>query len=179
MRVRVAKKVVSPRAPPLRKLLCPLLSNTPNCFHAMLIRNGRRSILTLRPPISSLYRRSIFPPQFPTSSRPLLPLPLRSLHLQLAHFHSSPPRKDVLFVSAPMLKQSLLYVVRITLLIIPFLWRYKLFRKYPKHTRMLLWVPLAAISLVVALGLDQSERTSRWRLLLMSEREEMEWSNQR
>lgn len=78
-----------------------------------------------------------------------------------------------------MLKQSLLYVVRITLLIIPFLWRYKLFKRYPKHTRLLLWVPFAAISLVVALGLDQSERTSRWRLLLMSDREEIEWSNQR
>ncbi|GAA5929285.1 M48 family metallopeptidase [Sporobolomyces koalae] len=94
-------------------------------------------------------------------------------------FHSTRPRRDILFVSAPLFKQSLLYLVRITLLVIPFVWRYKLFKRYPRPTRWLLWVPLAGISLVVALGLDQSERTSRWRLLLMTEREEIEWSNQR
>ncbi|GAA6010355.1 hypothetical protein JCM11491_006283 [Sporobolomyces phaffii] len=94
-------------------------------------------------------------------------------------FHSTRRRSDVLFVSAPLFKQSLLYLVRFSLVLFPFLWRYKFFRRYPATARWFLWVPAAALSLVVALGLDQSDQTSRWRLLLMSEREEIEWSNQR
>ncbi|GAA5836557.1 hypothetical protein JCM3766R1_001632 [Sporobolomyces carnicolor] len=101
-----------------------------------------------------------------------------ALHL-VRSFHSTSPRRDILFVSAPLFKQTLLYLVRVSLVSIPFLWRYKVFARFPRQTRWLVWVPLCALSLVVALGLDQSERTSRWRLLLMSDREEVEWSNQR
>jgi hypothetical protein len=36
-----------------------------------------------------------------------------------------------------------------------------------------------AIFLIVAIGLDQSRTTARWRLLLMSEKEEMAWSQKR
>lgn len=44
----------------------------------------------------------------------------------------------------------------------------------------MLWqIPFIAIFLVIAIGLDQSKVTARWRLLLMSEKEEMAWSQQR
>lgn len=36
-----------------------------------------------------------------------------------------------------------------------------------------------AICIVFALGLDQSPRTGRWRLLLMSEGEELTWSRRK
>ena len=36
-----------------------------------------------------------------------------------------------------------------------------------------------AVFLVIAIGLDQSPGTARWRLLLMSEKEEMAWSHKR
>ncbi|GAA6060615.1 hypothetical protein JCM10212_004594 [Sporobolomyces blumeae] len=114
-----------------------------------------------------------------SSSRPSLPPCVPRRPTASRTFHSTDKSHDVLFVSAPLFKQSLLLLVRASLVAVPFLWRYKLFKRYPRHTRLLLWIPLAAISLVVALGLDQSERTSRWRLLLMSEHEEIEWSNQR
>lgn len=41
------------------------------------------------------------------------------------------------------------------------------------------WVSPNRVLLVLALGLNQSPKTARWRLLLMSEREELDWSNQR
>ncbi|GAA5872980.1 hypothetical protein JCM16303_006900 [Sporobolomyces ruberrimus] len=126
----------------------------------------------LRPP-----RISPHPSLFPTTPlcpyRPVIP------YQRIASFHSTRPRQDVLFVSAPLFKQSLLYLVRFSLLVIPFLWRYKFFKRFPNTTKWLLWIPFAGISLVVALGLDQSQKTSRWRLLLMTDREEIEWSNQR
>ncbi|GAA5898386.1 M48 family metallopeptidase [Sporobolomyces salmoneus] len=145
----------------------------------MLLRSSSRSLS-----ISSYIYRSVsclskakvspllLPPSLP--SRRALPLAPPA-----SFFHSSAPRRDILFVSAPLFKQSLLYLVRLTLLAIPFLWRYKFFKRFPNATKWLLWIPFAGISLVVALGLDQSEKTSRWRLLLMSDREEVEWSNQR
>ncbi|GAA5896946.1 hypothetical protein JCM5296_002665 [Sporobolomyces johnsonii] len=72
----------------------------------------------------------------------------------------------------------MLFAVRVTLVIIPFFWRWRLFKRFPR-AKWIWWIPLASTCLVVALGLDQSPRTSRWRLLLMSESEEIEWSNQR
>lgn len=38
---------------------------------------------------------------------------------------------------------------------------------------------IIAMFLVIAIGLDQSQGTARWRLLLMSEKEEMAWSQKR
>lgn len=154
----------------------------------MLLRNGTRLGTATTP--SSIYRplsRVSTPiiPRLSSSTLPLLPhlpyLPLLSTRAlrQRSLFHSTPSRRDILFVSAPLFKQSLLYLVRLTLLAIPFLWRYKFFKRFPNTTKWLLWIPFAGFSLVVALGLDQSEKTSRWRLLLMSDREEIEWSNQR
>lgn len=40
-------------------------------------------------------------------------------------------------------------------------------------------IQVIAIFLIVAIGLDQSKTTARWRLLLMSEKEEMAWSHKR
>jgi hypothetical protein len=36
-----------------------------------------------------------------------------------------------------------------------------------------------AICIVIALGLEEEPRTGRWRLLLMSEKEEMQWSHRK
>lgn len=38
---------------------------------------------------------------------------------------------------------------------------------------------IIAMFLIVAIGLDQSKVTARWRLLLMSEKEEIAWSQKR
>lgn len=43
----------------------------------------------------------------------------------------------------------------------------------------ILQIPIFAICLIIALALDQSPRTQRWRLLMMSKREEMEWARSR
>lgn len=83
------------------------------------------------------------------------------------------------FVAAPGVKQALLEVTRALLLLLPFAWRYKLRHRFPGTWRMLWRVPLVSVCLVLALGLDQSQTTARWRLLLMSEREELEWSKAR
>ncbi|KAJ9114727.1 hypothetical protein QFC22_005603 [Naganishia vaughanmartiniae] len=40
-------------------------------------------------------------------------------------------------------------------------------------------IPIIALSLVLALGLDQAPRTQRWRLLLMTEGEEMTWARRK
>lgn len=40
-------------------------------------------------------------------------------------------------------------------------------------------IPIFALCIVFALGLDQSPRTERWRLLLMSESEELTWSRRK
>ncbi|KAM0747989.1 hypothetical protein T439DRAFT_292519, partial [Meredithblackwellia eburnea MCA 4105] len=65
------------------------------------------------------------------------------------------------------------------LLFIPFFWRWGFFKRFPIVSRRFAMLPLVAFALVLALGLNQSDRTARWRLLLMSEREEREWSLQR
>lgn len=184
---------LGPFSPPFQSL-CPRSSSRPS---AMLSRQSRRLGLSLdsnlRLGLASSRRTGILNHDWhPTRVRlavPSLaprPVPLvaalvrRSSALHLVRsFHSTSPRRDILFVSAPLFKQTLLYLVRVSLVSIPFLWRYKVFARFPRQTRWLVWVPLCALSLVVALGLDQSERTSRWRLLLMSDREEVEWSNQR
>ncbi|MBW0503275.1 hypothetical protein O181_042990 [Austropuccinia psidii MF-1] len=99
-------------------------------------------------------------------------------------FHSTSPRKDlfgfgVFSCSMPMLKSFLLSLTRITFIILPFWYRWRLARHFPRASRTLLVVPLFAICLVIAIGIDQSPTTHRWRLLLMSEGEELEWSQRR
>jgi len=99
-------------------------------------------------------------------------------------FHSSPPRKDlfgfgVFSCSIPVFKSFLLSLTRGTLVILPFWYRWKFGRYFPRASRALLTIPLFAMCLVIAIGIDQSPRTHRWRLLLMSEAEEMEWSHRR
>lgn len=54
-----------------------------------------------------------------------------------------------------------------------------MFKKYPKASWAIVQIPLFAICIILALGIDQAPRSHRWRLLLMSEREEMEWSERR
>ncbi|GAA96093.1 uncharacterized protein L969DRAFT_94323 [Mixia osmundae IAM 14324] len=94
-------------------------------------------------------------------------------------FHSTPQRKDIFFVSIPAFKSVLLGLTRTALLILPFWYRWRLFKRFPKASRRLWQAPLFAMCLVLAIGMDQSPITNRWRLLLMSEREEMEWSQSR
>lgn len=39
---------------------------------------------------------------------------------QIKHFHSTPPRSDILFVTVPAIKGALLQLVRVTLILLPF-----------------------------------------------------------
>ncbi|WWC71955.1 uncharacterized protein I206_105914 [Kwoniella pini CBS 10737] len=94
-------------------------------------------------------------------------------------FHPSRPSQDVFFVAFPALKSGLLGITRFSLLFLPFVFRYKLWQKYKKTSYALIQLPIFAICVVLALGLDQSPRTGRWRLLLMSENEEMAWSRRK
>ncbi|KZT62046.1 hypothetical protein CALCODRAFT_463495 [Calocera cornea HHB12733] len=125
---------------------------------------------------------------FSASSRPLLrpPIPARQPGRQptpaqvlARHFRATAPRRDVFFVAFPALKAQLLALTRWTLLLLPFVYRYRMWRRYPRFSLVLFQIPVFAICLVLALGLDQSPRTNRWRLLLMSEREELEWARRR
>jgi hypothetical protein len=45
-------------------------------------------------------------------------------------FHSSSPRRDILFVSVPAFKAFLLSATRLTLVVLPFWWRQATFRGY-------------------------------------------------
>lgn len=128
------------------------------------------------------------------SSLPLLP--------SRRAFHQSPVRRDIFFVTVPAVKAVLLQLVRVTLIFLPFVssvslvcvlvnraksgwvvvlqaWRWRLFSRFPKATRGLWQLPLFSLCLVLALGLNQSPKTARWRLLLMTENEEFEWGKQR
>ncbi|KAI5474406.1 hypothetical protein MNV49_003374 [Pseudohyphozyma bogoriensis] len=98
------------------------------------------------------------------------PLPTRS---------AAPPYTPthILFITVPALKATLLQIVRVTLVMIPLCWRWGFFRRFPGMSRPFWAIPVVCVCLVVALGLDQSSRTARWRLLLMSQREELEWAN--
>ncbi|OXG29388.1 metalloendopeptidase [Cryptococcus neoformans A2-102-5] len=94
-------------------------------------------------------------------------------------FHSTNRRQDVLFVAMPALKSGLLNITRFTLLFLPFAIRYKLWKRYRRISLLLLQIPVFAVCIILALGLDQSPRTKRWRLLLMSEHEELAWSRRK
>ncbi|KAH8925034.1 hypothetical protein BT69DRAFT_1260815 [Atractiella rhizophila] len=94
-------------------------------------------------------------------------------------FHSSRPRNDIIFVTVPAFKSALLSLTRGALVILPFWYRWQLGKRFPRTSRMLFIFPLFAVCIIIAIGIDQSPRTARWRLLLMSEREEMEWSQKR
>jgi len=82
--------------------------------------------------------------------------------------HSSQPARDVFFVTVPEFKETLLTITRVTLVALPLAWRWGAFRRFPSGARTLIWVPLASLMVVVGLGLQQSPKTARWRLLLMS-----------
>ncbi|KAH7339701.1 peptidase family M48-domain-containing protein [Rhizoctonia solani] len=94
---------------------------------------------------------------------------------------STPPLKPfhVFFFALPALKGYLLELTRFTLVLLPFIWRYRIWKKYPRWSLALLQIPVFAVCIIVALGLDQCPRTERWRLLMMSKREEMEWARAR
>ncbi|CAH7682168.1 putative metalloendopeptidase M48, Ste24p [Phakopsora pachyrhizi] len=78
-----------------------------------------------------------------------------------------------------MFKSCLLSLTRATLIVLPFWYRWRLSRHFPRASRTLLTIPIFAMCLIIAIGIDQSPRTSRWRLLLMTESEEVEWSHRR
>ncbi|KAL7415427.1 peptidase family M48-domain-containing protein [Mrakia frigida] len=154
-----------------------LSSTTLSSLHRSLSL-GRTTTATLRtlskPPSRSLLLRAS-----PSRSSSLVLPPFRILSLSTRNFHSSPPRRDVFFLTVPALKSGLLTITRVTLLMLPFVWRWKLWRKYRKASLLLVQIPIFALCLIFALGLDQSPNTQRWRLLLMSESEEMAWSRRR
>lgn len=83
--------------------------------------------------------------------------------------HSSSARRDVFFVTIPEFKETLLMITRVTLVALPVAWRWGAFRRFPSGARTLIWLPLASFMIVVGLGLQQSPKTARWRLLLMSQ----------
>ncbi|PLW22771.1 hypothetical protein PCANC_03031 [Puccinia coronata f. sp. avenae] len=110
--------------------------------------------------------------------------PYNPVNCRRRAFQSSPVRKDifgfgVFSCSIPVFKSFLLSLTRGTLVILPFWYRWKLASYFPRASRTLLMIPMFAMCLVIAIGIDQSPRTHRWRLLLMSEAEEMEWSDRR
>lgn len=76
-------------------------------------------------------------------------------------------------------KEALLLTARASLLAAPFIWHFKLHKKYKKTTGWLIKTPIVLACLAIAIGLDQCPITGRWRLLWMSEQDELEWSNQR
>ncbi|WVR00221.1 hypothetical protein IAU59_007363 [Kwoniella sp. CBS 9459] len=112
------------------------------------------------------------------TSRPSPEYPLYQLGGRRS-FHPSHRRQDVFFVALPALKSGLLSITRISLLFLPFVFRYRLWQKYKKTSYALIQLPIFAICVVLALGLNQDPRTGRWRLLLMSEHEEMAWSRRK
>jgi hypothetical protein len=58
-------------------------------------------------------------------------------------FHQSHRRQDVFFLALPALKSSLLNVTRFTLLFLPFVFRYKLWKKYKKTSYLLIQIPVS------------------------------------
>ncbi|KAG8965014.1 hypothetical protein FRC03_001042 [Tulasnella sp. 419] len=94
-------------------------------------------------------------------------------------FHTSSPRKDIFILAFPALKAGLLDISRITLLALPFVYRYRLWKKYPRTSLALLQIPIWAVCIVIALAADQAPNTGRWRLLMMSKSEEIEWARHR
>jgi len=97
---------------------------------------------TPHPTISSTRR------QQPNGFRPLLgPQQLRP-HLSLfcVGFHSSAPRPDVFFVAFPALKATLLSITRVTLIFLPFVYRYRLWKKWPRMSIALLQIPVSILS---------------------------------
>lgn len=84
-----------------------------------------------------------------------------------------------MFVTVPVFKSIVLEITRMSLVTMPFLYRYKLFRRFPRAARRFLLIPTIAFLIIVGLGISQSPTTHRWRLCLMTQREEMQWSQKR
>lgn len=58
-------------------------------------------------------------------------------------FHSSPSRSDIFFVAFPALKGFLLTTTRVGLLTLPFVWRWRLWKRYRKFSMILINVPVS------------------------------------
>ena len=86
-----------------------------------------------------------------TSRRPLSQLapvlPHAHAHpfLRTACFHSTPRRRDVLFVSVPAFKSLLLTLTRVTLVTLPFIYRWKLSKRFPTAFKRLLSIPVSQL----------------------------------
>ena len=66
-------------------------------------------------------------------------------------------------------------MTRMTLVALPFWYRWRLGRRYPSAHKTVLTLPIFAFCLMITIGVSQSDRTARWRLLLMTESEEQDW----
>jgi hypothetical protein len=102
----------------------------------------------------ALFRSSIFRRQ---SGPPLL---INFSIVSARGFHRTQPRQDVFFVAFPALKAQLLALTRFTLVLLPFVWRYRyvshhswllpglirvttrIWRKYPRWSFALLQIPV-------------------------------------
>ncbi|WVQ74175.1 hypothetical protein IAR50_003769 [Cryptococcus sp. DSM 104548] len=130
-------------------------------------------------PAARLAPSGLWSPPSPLHRPSLNRIPRWSLAPQTRLFHPSPRREDILFVSLPALKSALLNITRFSLLFFPFIIRYRIWRKYKRLSIFLLQIPVFAVCIILAIGLDQCPRTGRWRLLLMGEHEEMAWSRRK
>lgn len=134
-----------------------VIQPVPNCTHRHVTSS----------PTTTRFHRLPHLALSPQPTQSGAPLSLRSAFTR--SFHSTPPRTDVFFVTVPEFKETLLLITRVTLVALPLAWRWGVFRRFPSGARTLIWLPLASLMIVVGLGLQQSPKTARWRLLLMSE----------
>lgn len=93
---------------------------------------------------SSRHRPAITPflCTFPSSSS-TTQLQLHHLRRRSRTFHSTRPTHDVFFVAFPALKSALLNVTRAGLLTLPFVWRWRLWKKYRRFSMILVNVPVS------------------------------------
>jgi hypothetical protein len=104
-------------------------------YHS-LPKHTRHSFATLQPPL-----------QLADTRTRRTPFTLRTLKgpgiISRVGFHTSSSRRDVFFVAFPALKATLLNITRITLVFLPFVYRYRLWKRWPKTSIAILQIPVS------------------------------------
>lgn len=124
---------------------CPCQQTTCHSTHRMKPSHLVRHLLN---PLPKLQPRFIVSGNSISGPSLRLTPPPRLAGFHLAHlgkrfFHPSRPRQDVFFFSVPALKSGLLTVARVTLLFLPFVFRYRCVIKLSVEARHLLTAPQA------------------------------------
>lgn len=140
------RRIFEPRQPNLSgcQSIASRWSTSPHSSHFDSMRSLRVLRTVVRPSrltsapgtiahFSSLARQTVQAPRYPAVSSTL------TLHRS---FHQSHRRQDVFFLALPALKSSLLNVTRFTLIFLPFVFRYKLWKKYKKTSYLLIQIPV-------------------------------------